>query len=168
MACFLTTCFLLIAGCSSMTDNTKPSRTESSTTDNTNLFIKIDIEKNGVPLDFLSSIASKDVINISQALQEKQENGSLSSPTMFKFSGNNIKRLSAGNYSIDYKVGLQVPISVSAPQAQGKDSTPHQVYQSVQYVDTGTTSSINVELNQPVYIFGSKTYKIKMTVNTKN
>ena len=121
MACFLTTCFLLIAGCSSMTDNTKPSRTESSTTDNTNLFIKIDIEKNGVPLDFLSSIASKDVINISQALQEKQENGSLSSPTMFKFSGNNIKRLSAGNYSRDYKVGLQVPISVSAPQAQGRD-----------------------------------------------
>ncbi len=153
--CFAT-CLFLIAGCFSITDNAKQPEAYSKTED-VNLFVKIDIEKNGVPLDYFSSIVSKDTIVISNIIQEKQENGSGTSPIIFEFNGKKITKLSADSYSMDYKIGIKMPILVG----NSKDS------KTVQYVDTGSNSSINIRLGQPVYIFENNTYKFKMTIDTK-
>lgn len=134
-----------------MEDNTTLIDNENRA-DNTNLSVKIEIEKNGASTECLSSVVSKDTIYVSHAFQEKQENGSINA-TIFSFSGTDIRKLSTGCYSINYKVGLKVPLLI------GKDS--------IQYQDIGSISSINVNLGQPVYLFENNTYKVKMTIHKK-
>lgn len=153
--CFAT-CLLLIVGCLSMTDNAKQPEVGSKT-DDINLSVKIDIEKNGAPLDCFSSIVSKDTIAISHIIQERQENGSGTSPIIFDFKGMKITKLSADCYSMDYKIGIRMPIIVG----NSKDS------KSIQYVDIGSTSSINIKLGQSAYIFENNTYRFKMTIDAK-
>jgi hypothetical protein len=154
LVCCFAVCFFLMAGCNTICGSPTQSNKQSQA-DNINLLVKIDIEKNGAPLDSLSSIVSKDRISISHACQEKQESDDCR--IMLSFVGSNIKKSSEDSCSMDYSISMQLPLVVS----RGKDM------KSVQHTAVGSNSSINIKLGQPAYIYESSAYKVKLTITQK-
>ena len=152
LTCGFAVCFFLMAGCINiLTATRQPGHTQ---TENINLLVKIDVEKNGAPLDSLSSIAAKDKVTISNSCQDKQGDY-----ITVQFCGSNIKKFSADSYSMDYRINLTVPtITISGKDAGGKD------IKNTNYTVLGSDSSINMKSGQPACIFESNIYKVKMTV----
>ncbi len=148
LVCCFAVCLFLMAGCICIaTGSRQPDR--QTPTGNINLLVKIDVEKNGAPLDSLSSIAAKDKVAISNSCQEKQGDY-----ITVQFCGSNIKKFSADSYSMDYRINLTVPtVTIS-----GRD------IKNTNYTTLGSDSSINMKSGQPACIFESNIYKVKMTV----
>ena len=149
LVCCFAVCFFLAAGWIGVIGSVEESDQQFQTGD-INLLVKIDVEKNGTPLDYVSSIASRDKIIIFHKLQGKQENGN---PVSLEFCGNNIKNFSEDCYSMDYNISLSVPAI---------DNN-----NNVQYRKLGCNSSINIKSGQPVCIFENNTYKVKLTITKK-
>ena len=159
--CCFAACLVLLSGCISVIDAAPHSSGKQSKADNVNLLFKIDVEKNGVLLDSISSIASKDSITISDSCQEKQNN---SHNIILTFTGRNIKNVSEDSYSMVYGIGLQVPSITCDMVNNGPSGSNSSTRASVQYVTLNSNSSINVKSGQPVCIYENNVYKVKLTI----
>lgn len=161
--CCFTACIVLLSGCINVVDATPHSGSKLSKTDNVNLLVKVDLEKNGAPLDSISSIVSKDNITLTHACRLKPENSA--EIITLKFTGSNIRKLSDDSYSIDYKIGMSIPMKVAATSAS--ESSNRNLMGGVQYCEAGSSSSISVKSGQPAYIYESNAYKVKLTVTVQ-
>lgn len=142
-------CLTLITGCISFAGGGSAQPDKQANADNTNLLVKIDVEKDGLHLDSLSSIVSQKYITISNIFREKSEKGNI---TSVRFSGNNIKKLSEDTYSMDYNLNIDIRIESNG---------------NMQSMQVGSSSTINIKLRQPVCIYESNTYRVKLTIDTK-
>ena len=149
--CCCVICLLPVTGCISIEGGHSANVDKQVKNDNTNLCARIDVEKNGASICYCSSIVSRNTITISHAFQEKDNSGTI----ILAFTGNDIKQLSENSYSMNYKIGLKVPMAVSS----GKDS------RSFQYTEEGSSSTMNIKLGQPVYIYENTMFKVKLTLD---
>lgn len=152
-------CLTLITGCVSFVGGGSVQPDKQAKADNTNLLVKIDIEKNGSVVDYLSSVVYKDTIIIAHSFKEKD--ASIDEGIIFNFSGRNIRKTSEDSYLIDYSVDLKIPIATGNMNNDGRSAN-----RSFQYTSATNISSINLKLGQPVYIYASNTYKVKLTIDT--
>ena len=102
----------------------------------------MDLEKNGVLLDGISSIVSKD----KTALSTCPKQGDDIDNVILGFRGNNISKISEDCYSMDYSIDMQIPVKNRGSMT------------------IGCSSSINIKSGQSVYIYESNIYKVKLTV----
>jgi len=152
-------CLTLVAGCISVVGGGSVPHDKQTKADNVNLFVKIDIEKNGAVVDYTSSIVSKDNITLTHAFKIKPAN-EYEMATMFGFTGKNIRKSSEDSYSMDYSVDLKFPVETAS--AGGGT-----VNRSFQYMTDGCLSSITIKLGQPAYIYENNSYKVKLTIDNK-
>lgn len=153
LACCFAAGLVFLSGCVGVIGTaTRPASTPPKSND-TNLLVKVDFEKNGVLLDSISSLVSKDSIPVIQhTYHEKQKKSG--AMTILSFSANNIRKVSDRNYSMNYKAKLSAPVVIS--QNTGGSTT--------QYTEFSSDSSLNIKLGQSAYIYESNIYKIKLTV----
>ena len=156
LACCFAAALSLLSGCVGVIGTaTRPASTPPKSNDH-NLLVKVDFEKNGVLLDSISAIVSKDSIPVIQhTYHEKQKKSEM--VIGLSFNANNIKKVSKGTYSMNYKVRLTVPFVITK-NAYGS-STLHTEFIS--------DSSLNIKLDQPTYIYESNVYKVKLTVTVQ-
>jgi len=160
VGCFAV-CLTLITGCVSVVGGGSVVQSDKQAkVDNTNLFVKIDIEKNGSVVDYTSSIVYKDTITLTHIFNNKLAN-ECEGTAIFEFVGKNIKKTSEDSYSMDYSIELKVPVATTA--ASGGNT----LNRSYQYMQEGSISSINIKLGQPVYIYENNAFKIKLKIDTK-
>ncbi len=142
----LAACCLLVQGCSTGPAGAPPAG---------NVSVKISVEKDGEAIARVSTVASRNPITLSDCFQEKQENAATAN-TVFLFTGDDVQRLGAGSYSMNYHLSLKVPFVQPIP---GKDSS-----YSIQYQDIGSMSSVNLELDKWVTIFENNSYAVKIVL----
>ncbi len=133
----------------------------SAEKNNSNLFVKLEIEKIGLPPETLSSIVSGNSISIHGVLfQEKKENEASSTrPTIFEFSGREIKKLSSERCSMEYDARFVFPVVIK--------NSEHPLAHSVEYKNAGAISSVNFALGETLCIFDDSVFKVCMTVDKK-
>jgi len=153
LVCCFAAGLVFLSGCVGVIGTaTRPASTPPKSND-TNLLVKVDFEKNGILIDSISAIVSKDSIPVIQhTYHEKQKKSEM--VIGLSFNANNIKKVSKETYSMNYKVRLTVPFVITQ-NAYGS-STLHTEFVS--------DSSLNIKLDQPAYIYESNVYKVKMTI----
>lgn len=138
---------LLFTGCNAIQNNNQPIESKSYKNCNSNLSVKLDIEKNGVKLDHLSTVSSgKNDFSLASSIQDSKGSSHI---IMFQFSAKNISKIAHNVYSMNYSVSMKIPFSV------GK---------SLRYSEVGNNSSINIILGQQACIYANKDYKVKILV----
>ncbi len=156
VGCFAV-CLTLITGCISLVGGSD----KQAQTNNTNLFVKIDIEKNGVPVDSVTSLVSESSITLSHSFKEKM--ASEREETMnWKFRIQNMQKLSENSYLTNYGVDLIIPTETYSRSNDSKFITI-----SFQYVQEGGNSSKIVKLCEPAYVYENTPFKVKLTIDTK-
>ena len=100
LACCLAACLVLLSGCVGVIGTaTRPASTPPESKD-TNLLVKVDFEKNGVLIDSISSIVSKDTVPVIQGRYHEKQKKSVM-VTGLSFSANNIRKVSKEIYSMN-------------------------------------------------------------------
>ena len=155
-------CLMLFTGCISFVGGGSVVQSDKQAkVENTNLFVKVDIEKNGSVVDYTSSIVYKDAITLTHTFNNKLAK-ECEGTAVFEFVGKNIRKTSEDSYSMDYSIGLKVPVATTTTTSGGNT-----LNRSVQYMSEGSISSINIKLGQPVYIYENNEFKIKLMIDTK-
>lgn len=141
---------LLFTGCNAIQHNNQPIQSKSYKNSNSNLYVEIDIEKNGVKLDHLSTVSSgKNTINLTSSVQDKGGNHIITS----QFFAKDITKIAHNVYSMNYSVLIKIPFTTGKNQ--------------ISYSEVGNNSSINIVLGQQACIYANKDYKVKILATSK-
>ena len=141
---------LLFAGCNAIQHNNQPIQGKSYKNSNSNLYVEIDIEKNGVRLDHLSTVSSgKNNIHLTSSSRDKSSSHIIT----FGFFAKDISKIAHNVYSMNYSVSMKIPFSVGKNQ--------------ISYSEVGNNSSINMTLGQQACIYSNKDYKVKILATSK-
>jgi len=135
LGCCLTIGLFSVTGCIGTSVINASCAKTSIPTDNTNLFVKIEIEKDGSPVQYCSSIVSKNTITIYHSFKLDNDNAGLINMSLL---GKNIRKLDENNYSMDYAAELKIPVLIV------ETSRGNEISRSRQYTTEGSISSLNI------------------------